>query len=124
MDNNEMIQQQEYINQFARSQAQASSYGQPSSVEYQQEEDDEDDEEENQYVPKLIFSEYIHFIVILMGRACIIAVKYALYSDEHIQILEDTRLSQELIKSQLMAVQINDTNTDNILTRVSIAMKS
>lgn len=46
VDNNEMVQQQEYINQFARSQAQASSYGQPSSVEYQQEEDDEDDEEE------------------------------------------------------------------------------
>lgn len=46
MDNNEMVQQQENINQFAWSQAQASSYGQPSSVEYQQEEDDEDDEEE------------------------------------------------------------------------------
>ena len=46
MDNNEMVQQQENINNFAWSQAQASSYGQPSSVEYQQEEDDEDDDEE------------------------------------------------------------------------------
>lgn len=46
VDNNEMVQQQEYINQFAWSQAQAGSYGQPSSVEYQQEEDDEDDDEE------------------------------------------------------------------------------
>ena len=49
-DNIQMLQQQEYINQFARSQVQqrapGDTYGRPSSIEYQQEEDDEDEDDE------------------------------------------------------------------------------
>lgn len=75
-------------------------------------------------MPKLVYSEYIHFIVVLICRSVIIACKYALYSDEHIQIIEETVLSFEVIASQLLAVNMSDSNPDNILTRVSIAMKA
>ena len=75
-------------------------------------------------MPKLIKTEYIHFLIVLLCRAMIIACKYALYSDEHIQVLKETKLSFEFIAKQLLAVNLIDKDTDNILTRVSIAMKA
>lgn len=66
----------------------------------------------------------MHFLVVLICRSVIIACKYALYSDEHVQIIEETVLTQEIIASQLLAVNLIDTNVDNILTRVTIAMST
>jgi hypothetical protein len=62
-------------------------------ITYYYENDDDEDSDKNEFVPKIQWSEYVHFLVVLICRSVIIACKYALYSDEHIQIIEETVLT-------------------------------
>ena len=49
---------------------------------------------DNSDIPTIEISEYVHYFTVLVCRSMVVATKYALYGDEHIQIINSTRLSE------------------------------
>jgi hypothetical protein len=63
-------------------------------------------------------------LVVLLCRKIMISVKYAYYSEQHMKIIQRTRLSQTIMKFDLMIVAIVDDYIDGIQDRIQFIINS
>ena len=50
---------------------------------------------DNPDVPTIEISEYFHYFTVLVCRSIVVACKYSLYGEEHLHIINSTKLSED-----------------------------
>jgi hypothetical protein len=71
----------------------------------------------------LSFRDLVHIPVIIICRCIMVAVKYGFYSPEHMIIFKSIPLPKEFDGADKIGETIKTKNTDNIRSRILIAVK-
>jgi hypothetical protein len=72
---------------------------------------------------KMNMLDLVHFITVICVRVFVVATKYGYFSNEHIKIIRQTRISPYLLQFDLIAASVVDKTTDNLYDRLHLIME-